>query len=106
MSVESQQLNKLLLEAKELLKQQEYEQAQNAIKQLHEAVELLFSSESFDKNLFLSSREENLSLKTTLLEIDAFFQREVKSLTLSSKQVVEELSSLKAANKMKKAYGA
>lgn len=106
MSVENQQLNQLLLEAKELLNQQEYEQAQHAIKQLHQAMELLFSSESFDKNLFLSTSEENLALKSTLLQIDDFFKQEVENLTLSSQQVVKELSSLKAANKMKKAYGA
>lgn len=105
MSVNIQLLNKLLLNAKESLKQKEYERANDEIKQLHKAIGLLFSHEEFSKNMFSSPSGENLPLRKLLLEIDDFFQREVQGLTITSQEVVDELSSLKAANKMKKAYG-
>lgn len=105
MLADIQLLNKLLLKAKALLAIEEFEQANDVILQLHQTVELIFANEAFDKNMFSSTSDENLPLKTILLEIDDFFQREVKNLSLTSQQVVEKLSSFKAANKMKKAYG-
>ena len=98
-------LKNLLSKAKIQIEQEEYEQAQGTIKQVDQAVKALFAHDDFDKNLFLLPSSENLPLRTILLEVDNFFKNEIKTLSNNSKQVVDELSSIKAANKMKKAYG-
>ncbi|MDO6444396.1 hypothetical protein Q4493_01275 [Colwellia sp. 1_MG-2023] len=99
-------ISDLLSKAKVQIAQEEYEQAQDTVKRLEQAIKAIFAHDNFDKNLFLLPSSENLSLRTVLLEADEFFQNEIKILTNNSKKVVDELSSIKAANKMKKAYGA
>lgn len=106
MLVNQQQLSQTLEKAKTMISSQEFEQANEQITQLQQLMTALFTSADFDKTIFLHPSEENLPMRELLIEIDSFLQNEVKNLTLTSQNIVKELSSLKTATKMKKAYGA
>jgi len=106
MLANQQQLSQTLEQAKKLIAEQEFEQASEQVTLLHQLMTALITGADFDREIFLHPDEDNLALRQLLIDIDNFLQHEVKNLTLASQNIVKELSSLKTANKMKKAYGA
>ncbi|MCO4798657.1 MAG: hypothetical protein KC484_05560 [Colwelliaceae bacterium] len=100
------EVNTLYLKCQSLLVEQEYEKVSKIVPELQQSLMLVFEDEDFKNSVFINQSLAFKSHQKLLISVNTFLDEEVINLTLLFENIKSELTSMKTADKMKKAYGA